>query len=55
MTVYSKNTKIIAMNGGFVSNAVCDNCTAVIPAEDGLKEKLEACLLYTSSGSVQFF
>ena len=47
MTVYSKNTKIIAMNGGFVSNAVCDNCTAVIPAEDGLKEKLEAALADT--------
>ena len=29
------------MNGGFVSNAVCDNCTTVIPAEAGLKEKLE--------------
>ena len=47
MTVYSKNTKIIAMNGGFVSNAVCDNCTAVIPAEDGLKEKLEAAFANT--------
>lgn len=47
MTVYSKNTKIIAMNGGFVSNAVCDNCTAVIPAEDGLKEKLETAFANT--------
>lgn len=47
MTVYSKNTKIIAMNGGFVSNAVCDNCTAVIPAEDGLKETLEAAFANT--------
>ena len=42
MTAYSKNTKIISMNGGFVSNAVCDTCTTVIPAEAGLKEKLEA-------------
>ena len=44
MTAYSKNTKIISMNGGFVSNAVCDACTTVIPGETGLKEKLEASL-----------
>ena len=31
MMAYSKNTRIISMNGGFVSNAVCDNCTTVIP------------------------
>ena len=42
MMAYSKNTKILSMNGGFVSNAVCDSCTTVVPAEDGLKEKLEA-------------
>ena len=41
MMAYSKNTKILSMNGGFVSNAVCDTCTIVIPAEEGLKEKLE--------------
>ena len=41
MTAYSKNTRILSMNGGFVSNAVCDTCTTVIPFEDGLKEKLE--------------
>ena len=41
MMAYSKNTKIISMNGGFVSNAVCDTCTTVIPSEAGLKEKLE--------------
>lgn len=40
----SKNTKIISMNGGFVFNAVCDTCTTVVPAEEGLKEKLEAAL-----------
>ena len=39
MMAYSKNTKIISMNGGFVSNAVCDTCTTVIPGEAGLKEK----------------
>ena len=35
------------MEGGFVSNAVCDTCTTVIPAENGLKEKLEAVLAET--------
>lgn len=42
-----QNTRIISMNGGFVSNAVCDNCTTVIPAEAGLKEKLEQMLSET--------
>ena len=41
MMAYSKNTKIISADGGFVSNAVCDSCTIVVPAEAGLKEKLE--------------
>ena len=44
MMAHSKNTRIISMNGGFVSNAVCDSCTTVIPCEDGLKEKLDAAL-----------
>ena len=44
MTAYSKNTRIISMNGGFVSNAVCDTCTTVIPAEHGLGKRLEAVL-----------
>ena len=47
MMAYSKNTRIISMNGGFVSNAVCDTCTTVIPASTGLKEKLEAALSET--------
>ena len=47
MMAYSKNTKILSMEGGFVSNAVCDTCTTVIPAENGLKEKLEAVLAET--------
>ena len=47
MTAYSKNTRIISMNGGFVSNAVCDTCNTVVPAEAGLKEKLEAALAET--------
>ena len=47
MTAYSKNTKIISMNGGFVSNAVCDTCNTVVPAEAGLKDKLEAAFAET--------
>ncbi len=48
-----KNTRIISMNGGFVFNAVCDFfCTTVIPAEDGLKEKLEAA--FSESGLIQY-
>lgn len=42
-----KNTKIISMNGGFVSNAVCDTCNTVVPAESGLKEKLESAFAET--------
>ena len=36
MMAYSKHTKILSMNGGFVTNAVCDSCTTVIPAAAGL-------------------
>ena len=44
---YSKNTKIISADGGFVFNAVCDSSTIVVPAEEGLKERLEAVLAET--------
>ena len=47
MMAYSKNTKIISMNGGFVSNAICDTCTTVIPASAGMKDKLEEALSQT--------
>lgn len=47
MTAHSKNTRIISMNGGFVSNAVCDTCNTVVPAETGLKDKLEAAFAET--------
>lgn len=47
MVAYSKNTKILSMNGGFVSNAVCDECTTVIPTQDGLKQRLEKVLADT--------
>jgi len=44
MTVCSKKTSIISMQGGFVSNAVCNRCTTEIPADavnvDRLKEEL---------------
>ena len=53
MMAYSKNTRIISMNGGFVSNAVCDNCTTVIPAEAGLKEKLEQMLSRNKTGNIK--
>ncbi len=39
MMAYSKHTKIISMNGGFVSNAVCDSCTTVIP-QKAVKRKI---------------
>jgi len=32
LLVTSKNTKIISMNGGFVTNAVCNRCKTEIPA-----------------------
>ena len=47
MMAYSKHTRILSMNGGFVSNAVCDSCTTVIPAKDGLKDRLEKVLAET--------
>lgn len=44
MIMCSKNTKILSMEGGFVTNAVCDHCKTKIPAEevslDALKEAL---------------
>jgi len=47
MIACSKNTRIISMNGGFVSNAMCDTCTTIVPDEDGLKKKLESALSRT--------
>ena len=47
MLATSKNTKIISINAGFVFNAVCDACTAEIPAEEGLKDRLEAAFAET--------
>lgn len=44
MTAYSKSTRILSMNGGFVSNAVCDECTTVIPAGIISAQALEKAL-----------
>ena len=41
------------MNGGFVSNAVCDTCNTVVPAETGLKDKLEAAFAETKASGIQ--
>ncbi len=47
MLFSSKNTKILSMNGGFVSNAVCNHCVTVIPNHSVCKDKLEAALAAT--------
>ena len=47
MMVYSKNTKIISMEGGFVSNAVCSRCTTVIPEGEIEISELEKALAKT--------
>ena len=44
LLISSKNTKIISMNGGFVSNAVCNQCTTVIPAGIVSTEAIKAAL-----------
>ena len=54
MMAYSKNTRILSMNGGFVTNAVCDSCTTVIPAAAGLKEKLEKELAFLKEKQAAF-
>lgn len=40
LTAYSKNTSIVSMNGGFVTNAVCNRCVTVVPSD-----KLDTALL----------
>ena len=40
MLAKSKNTKILSMNGGFVSNAVCSRCETRVSAGDVSAEKL---------------
>ncbi len=47
MQATSKNTKIVSMNGGFVFNAVCHQCTTVIPAGEIDVEALKSALADT--------
>ena len=42
MLVRSKKTAIISMNGGFVSNAVCNRCVTIVPDSSVSLEKLRA-------------
>ncbi len=42
MLARSKNTKILSMNGGFVSNAVCNRCVTKVPADAVDAELLRA-------------
>ncbi len=42
MLAKSKHTKILSMDGGFVSNAVCNRCVTKIPAEAVNAESLRA-------------
>ena len=44
MTAFSKHTRILSMNGGFVSNAVCSRCTTRVSALDVNEEALKAAL-----------
>ena len=48
LTAYSKKTSIISMNGGFVSNAVCNRCTTEIPIGAVNIERLKAALAETA-------
>lgn len=47
MTAYSKNTHILSMNGGFVTNAVCSRCVTEVPLTCVDAAKLEAALSKT--------
>ena len=47
MLAESKNTKILDIHGGFVGNAVCHQCTTVIPSGEVTKAALENALSET--------
>ena len=53
MLVKSKHTKILNMNGGFVSNAVCNRCQTMVPADAVDAEKLKAELAKTKLQSFE--
>ena len=48
MTAYSKNTKILFMDGGFVSNAVCSRCETRVALSDVNRAKLQEALAKTN-------
>ncbi len=48
MTARSKSTKIVDIHGGFVSNAVCSECTTVVRSEDVDLEALAFALKETA-------
>lgn len=48
LTAYSKNTSIVSMNGGFVTNAVCNRCVTVVPSDKLDVVRLEQALKNTA-------
>lgn len=47
MSAFSKHTKILSMEGGFVTNAVCHHCVTKVPADVVDEEKLKEALAST--------
>ena len=47
MSCFSKNTKILSMEGGFVTNAVCHHCVTKVPADAVNEDKLKDALAKT--------
>ena len=47
MSCFSKNTKILSMEGGFVTNAVCHHCVTKVPADAVDEDKLKDALAKT--------
>ena len=47
MSCFSKNTKILSMEGGFVSNAVCHHCVTKVPVDAVNEGKLNEALAKT--------
>lgn len=47
MSCFSKNTKILSMEGGFVTNAVCHHCVTKVPTDTVDEDKLKDALAKT--------
>ncbi|MBR2553742.1 MAG: Sapep family Mn(2+)-dependent dipeptidase, partial [Aeriscardovia sp.] len=47
MSCFSKNTKILSMEGGFVTNAVCHHCVTIVPTDAVDEDKLKDALAKT--------